>query len=497
MGTISTKEKQRLKRFVRQLDKVRGRHTELVSVYIPADYDMNKIIQHLAQEQGTAANIKDKTTRTHVIDSLERMIQHLRLFKKTPDNGLAVFSGDMSTVDGRPDIQVFSIEPPLPLKMRLYRCDQTFVLDILRDMLEVKDMFGLIVLDKRDAILGFLKGTQIQEVTELGSGVPGKTRAGGQCLHPETPVLLADEQYVLLEEINVGDEVMSYDFNTKTFIPSKVLKQWETNKEEVYHIETNNEEISCSSDHLFFLPDGSTMAAEDLSVGDPVLGEDANQLVITKIRSEERKMPFIDITVEKGNFVAAGFVVHNSAQRFARIREEAAKEFFTRIGEAANHTFLEMKDLKGILVGGPGHTKNQFLDLGYLNQQLHRLVISIQDLSYTGSFGLRELVEKSRNVLAKEAIVEEQETIQEFLKLLSTQPNKVAYGEKEVEKALEMGAVEKLIVSETVDDAKMEFYEDKSEESGTILLVVSTDTSEGEQLQSLGKVAAILRFPIH
>ena len=77
MAALNPKEKQKLKRFVRNLEKVRGRHTELVSVYIPAGYNMDKIIQHLQQEQGTASNIKDKTTQTHVIDSLEKMIQHL------------------------------------------------------------------------------------------------------------------------------------------------------------------------------------------------------------------------------------------------------------------------------------------------------------------------------------------------------------------------------------------------------------------------------------
>ena len=65
-------------------------------MYIPAGYDLNKIINHIAQEQGTASNIKDKNTRQNVIDSLERMIRHLRLFGKTPENGLAVFSGNAS-----------------------------------------------------------------------------------------------------------------------------------------------------------------------------------------------------------------------------------------------------------------------------------------------------------------------------------------------------------------------------------------------------------------
>ena len=85
---MSLNESQRfhLKKFIKELETHRGRHTELVSVYIPQDYDMNKIINHLAQEQGTASNIKSSSTRKNVTDALERMIEHLKLFKKTPPN---------------------------------------------------------------------------------------------------------------------------------------------------------------------------------------------------------------------------------------------------------------------------------------------------------------------------------------------------------------------------------------------------------------------------
>lgn len=494
--SISTKEKLKLKRFIRSLEKIRGRHTELVSVYIPAGYEMIKIIQHLQQEQGTAANIKDKTTQQHVIDSLERMIRHLRLFKKTPDNGLAAFSGNISDKEGKADIQVFSIEPPLPLRMRLYRCDQTFILESLIEMSDIKETYGLIVLDKREANIGLLKGTQIQELTDMTSAVPGKTRAGGQCLDPETAVLLDDGQWISLEEIQVGDKVMSFDFAQKTFAGSEVLKKWDVEKEKIYKITAGEELIIASADHILFLEDGTEIAAEELGEGMLLLNEDGRGTSVKKIIIEDKKTRLIDITVAQGNFVAEGLVVHNSAQRFARIREEATKEFFNRISESANKAFLELKELKGILVGGPGMTKNHFLDEGFFNEQLKRKVISIQDLSYTGEFGLKELVEKSKDALAKEAITEEREIMNKFFKLLATEPRKVAYGISEVEKALEMGAVDKLLVSEVLDDDKADEYEQKAEASGAEYIVISTDTSEGEQLRDIGKVAAILRFAL-
>lgn len=495
--TLSTKEKQKLKRFVRQLEKVRGRHTELVSVYIPAGYDLNKIIQHIAQEQGTASNIKDKTTQQHVIDSLERMIRHLHLYKRTPENGLAVFSGNMAEREGKTDIQVFSIEPPLPLKMRLYRCDQTFVVDILKDMIRVKEAYGLIILDKREANIGFLKGTQIQEVTELTSAVPGKTRAGGQCLHPETMVCLDDGQWAPLEEISVGDKVLSFDFTTRSLSPSAVLEKWTTQKDKIYRLSFAQAEICASADHLFFVEDGSTKPAEELREGMQLLNDRGHGEPIMKIIVEEKALPLVDIKVERENFTAEGIVVHNSAQRFARIREEATKEFFNRISAAANATFLPVvKDLKGILVGGPGMTKNHFLDEGFLNEQLKRKVVSTQDLGYSGMFGFRELVEKSKEVLAKEAITEERTIMNKFFETLASDVQKVAYGETEVAKALDLGAVDKLLVSEAMEDEKAEYYEQKADETGATFIMISIDTPEGEQLKDLGKIAAFLRFPI-
>jgi len=177
---ITSEQRFRLKKFIKELSQYRARHTELVSVYVPADYDLNKIIQHLQQEQSTATNIKSATTRKNVIDALERMIQHLRLYKKTPEHGLAVFSGNIASIEGKSDVQVWSIEPPLPLKTRIYRCDKYFVLEPLKEMLEERESYGLLVIDRREATIAVLKGKQIVPLVKLKSAVPGKFKAGGQ-----------------------------------------------------------------------------------------------------------------------------------------------------------------------------------------------------------------------------------------------------------------------------------------------------------------------------
>jgi peptide chain release factor subunit 1 len=355
--------KRELKKFIKELEGIRGRHTELVSVYIPAGYDIIKIIQHLQEEQGTAKNIKDAKTRSNVIDSLEKCVRHLRLFKKTPEHGLAVFAGNVAAQEGKVDIRVWSIEPPEPLNTRMYRCDQTFVVSLLRDMTEVTEVYGLIVMDRREATIGFLKGTLITKTQHLTSGVPGKIKAGGQ-----------------------------------------------------------------------------------------------------------------------------------SARRYERIIEGKALEFYKRIADTCKDEFLgkiENKQLKGILLGGPGPTKESFQD--QLITEIRKRIISIQDLTYTDETGLEHLVEKSKQVLAKEVVVEEMNILKDFFERLAKN-DRVTYGEANVKKALGYGAVEMILVSENIDDEKIESLEHDAEQYGTTVKILSTDSAEGKQFRDLGGFGALLRY---
>ena len=363
---LTEAQKFHLKKFIKELEKYKGRHTELVSVYIPQDYDMNKIINHLAQEQGTASNIKSASTRKNVTDALERMIQHLKLFKRTPPNGLAVFSGNVAEREGQQDFKVWSYEPQIPLKTRIYRCDKEFVLDILRDMLEAKESYGLVVMDRRDANIALLKGKTIIPIVKTHSEVPGKFKAGGQ-----------------------------------------------------------------------------------------------------------------------------------SAMRFARQIEGAAKDHYKKVAEYMKEAFLNMEGLKGIIVGGPGPTKYDLVEGDFITNEVKKKIIAVKDLSYTGEFGLEELLEKSQDVLAQEDVTEEKKIVNRFLEMLSTRQNMVAYGEADVMSKLKMGVVDILLLSEDLSDEKIEEFEEAAKPVGTEVRIISIQTREGAQLRDLGKVAAILRYEVH
>ncbi len=490
-------QKYKLGKFIKELEKIRGRHTELVSVYVPAGYDLNKIIGHLQQEQSTAMNIKDARTRNNVQDSLERCIRHLRLYKQTPVNGLAIFAGNASDQENKIDIRVWSIEPPEPLNFRVYRCDQTFVLEPLREMLEYKDVYGLIVLDRKEATLGFLKGPSIVSTVTMHSAVPGKTKAGGQCLMPDTSVELDDGQFSAIADIEVNDKVKSYDFSKKEFVVGTVMDRWEVAKDGFLELAVEEEFICASADHLFFLKDGSEKKAGELTNVDVLLNEDAKPVKIRKITKKQEEVSMIDLNVDKGNFFANGILVHNSAARFARIREGEVIEFFKRIAEAANKEFLGLKNLKGILIGGPVPTKEEFFDGAYLNTELKRKVLGLKDIGYTDDSGLHELVEKAKDLLAKEIIMEEKEIMNRFFEMLAREENKVSYGKASVEKSLELGAVDTLLLSESLSDADIEKYSIMADKMGSKVRIISVETREGVQLRDMGGIAAILRYAIY
>ncbi|MCK4968036.1 MAG: peptide chain release factor aRF-1, partial [Candidatus Aenigmarchaeota archaeon] len=165
---------------VKKLSAMRGRHTELVSVYVPAGYNINEMKTLIANEQGTAVNIKSKSTRKNVMTALERVGQKLKIYNQTPKNGLIIFCGNISEREGNPDMRLWEIIPPEPINMRLYRCDQTFITAPLQDITREREIYGMITLDTQDAAIAILRGKKIEVKKHLTSLVPGKTGKGGQ-----------------------------------------------------------------------------------------------------------------------------------------------------------------------------------------------------------------------------------------------------------------------------------------------------------------------------
>jgi len=170
--------KDQLEEVLKELEGYRGRATELITVYIPAGYDINAVQRQLESEKSTAKNIKSTSTRKNVSDSLDKIVRVLKDYKVTPEKGLAIFAGNASDVEGQSDIQIWEIEPPESVNTRLYRCDKEFVLEPLREMLEVGEIYALLVMDRKEATIGQLIGKKVEMLQNMTSGIPSKVRAG-------------------------------------------------------------------------------------------------------------------------------------------------------------------------------------------------------------------------------------------------------------------------------------------------------------------------------
>lgn len=177
---LTAHEKYEFKRLIEDLKTKTGRGTELISLYIPPDKQISDVNAQLRDEHGQAANIKSKITRTNVQSALESVMARLRLIPRAPENGVVIFVGAIDVGSNKTNMYSKVLEPPDPITTYRYHCDSAFLLEPLEDMLSEKKTFGLIVLDRREATIGILRGKHVEPIKHMTSTVPGKQRKGGQ-----------------------------------------------------------------------------------------------------------------------------------------------------------------------------------------------------------------------------------------------------------------------------------------------------------------------------
>jgi peptide subunit release factor 1 (eRF1) len=497
-------QKYELEQTLRELEGYRGRHTEFITVLIPAGFNVFNVIKQIEDEKGTATNIKSNSTRKNVIDALEKVSRQLKTFgQNLPANGLALYAGNVSEVEGKDDLRIWTIIPPKLLKIRMYRCDQTFILDPLKEMIVTDEIYGLIIIERKEASIGILEGKSVRLVENMTSGVPSKVRAGGQCLSPNT-LIDTTEGIKKLSEILIGDKIKALNLGSEEIVFTECINKWNAQKNKKRIISVNElGVIESSMDHTFFKKVEDELVeilSEKLILEDKLISYSSNNIItyrIDNIEDHDGDFELVDIETKEGNFFANGILVHNSAQRYHRITEGLAKEFFRRVAEVVKDTFFEMKNLKGILVGGPIPTKEEFLETGQLVTQLKDKVIAVRDIGDTGIAGLRALVRSCEDILEEQEVTKQRKILDDFFSTLGKTPEKVAYGELEVEQRLNEGSVGKLILSKSLSRDKIHNFEELAKQTSVEIHLVSNETAEGVQFDNLGGVGGLLRYAVH
>ncbi len=409
----------KLKKILQSLEKKKGYHTELISLYIPPDKRISDVSNYLKNEYGQASNIKSKSNRKLVMDCITTIQSQLKLYRQPPETGIALFCGAIAqTGPGTERIEIFSIIPPPGRKITTYRyhCAAEFFLEPLRDLLVEKVTFGIVALDRSGATIASIKGNELNVLEKMTSGVQGKHHQGGQ-----------------------------------------------------------------------------------------------------------------------------------SQRRFERLIEQQAHEFFIRVGEHMNKVFLPLIEdgvLEGIIVGGAGPTKDVFVKSEFYDYRIRDRIILVVDTGYSDIQGIREIIDKSEKHLEKLRYKKEKDLVQTFLGHIARDTGLITYGEKQVRKALEKSAVEKVLISEKISTVRVnvkcpncDYSEEKTipsgeletlqreisekscpkcasslltinavtdiieelgdlaKNSGAKVEIISPDTEEGHQLfYGFGGIAALLRY---
>ena len=308
-------------------------------------------------------------------------------------------------------VKVWEIDPPKDLNQYLYRCDDHFHVDILKDMLKDDNLIGFLAIDAKDAGWGLLHGDKIEVLSQTGSGVAGKHRQGGQ-----------------------------------------------------------------------------------------------------------------------------------SAKRFQKLREMELNYFYNRVAVTTREFFIDIYPIKGLIISGPGPTKEDFINGNYLEYRLQDMIINTIDASYAGAEGIREAFAKSSEILGDFRMVEEKKLVEDLFREINSHSGKGSYGLQEIIEYLKNNVVKTLIITDDTNLHRVEgkckrcqhiqeeiverpqvipkkteytnnpcpsckamevnvseqdivdYLELLAAKTGSQLEVISGSAEHGKMLASLGKAGAILRY---
>ncbi len=182
-----------------------------------------------------------------------------------------------------------------------------------------------------------------------------------------------------------------------------------------------------------------------------ILLVDANNATIATLQGKHLNIIMQMHSGVTGKTKAGG----QSARRYERLRDMQLNEYFTRVGKHADEVFLPLENLKGIILGGPGPTKYDFQKGAYVNYQLQGKIIDVVDTAYVEEQGVKEVVDKAPDIMKKVRYIEEKNIMQKFLYELGHDSGLITYGEGEVRRMLNSGAVRTLIISEDLDMVRL------------------------------------------
>jgi peptide chain release factor subunit 1 len=312
----------KIKKLIKSLEAARGNGTSMISLIIPPRDQISRVARMLADEFGTASNIKSRVNRQSVLGAITSVQQRLKLYNKVPTNGLVVYCGTVMTDEGKEKKVNIDFEPFRPINTSLYLCDNKFHTEALTALLADDSKFGFIVMDGNCALFGTLSGNTREVLHKFTVDLPKKHGRGGQ-----------------------------------------------------------------------------------------------------------------------------------SALRFARLRMEKRHNYVRKVAETAVQMFItnDRPNVAGLILAGSADFKTELSQSDMFDQRLQAKIIKIVDVSYGGENGFNQAIELAAEALGNVKFIQEKKLIGKYFDEISQDSGRYCFGVQETLKALEMGAVEILIVWENLE----------------------------------------------
>ncbi|CAM9236395.1 unnamed protein product [Scytosiphon promiscuus] len=170
----------KVKKLIKSLQKARGNGTSMISLVIPPGDQIARVGKMLADEYGTATNIKSRVNKLSVLSAITSTQQRLKLYSRVPPNGLVIYCGTIVTDEGKEKRMNLDFEPFKAINTSLYLCDNKFHTEALDELLQDDERFGFIVMDGNGTLYGTLQGSTRDVLHKFSVDLPKKHGRGGQ-----------------------------------------------------------------------------------------------------------------------------------------------------------------------------------------------------------------------------------------------------------------------------------------------------------------------------
>lgn len=187
-----------------------------------------------------------------------------------------------------------------------------------------------------------------------------------------------------------------------------------------------------------------------------------------------------------------------SALRFARLRLEKRHNYVRKVAETAAQLFItdgQRPNVQGIILAGSADFKSELMRSDLFDPRLHKIVLKLFDVSYGGDNGFQQAIELSADTLGQVKLMKEKKLLQRYMDEISQDTGKYCFMVEDTLKALELGAVEDLIVWENLDVNRFALRNSSTGENTIVHLSVEQESNEsffidketGSELETIEK----------